>query len=65
MALTQLNPTLPIEIADNGKGIAFAVIDYGEEHHLIWVVAMDQDGSIWCAPNPTVRVRSNWTFGRG
>ena len=64
MAFTQLSPTLPVTVEDKGKGVAFAVIDYGEEQNLIWVVALDDSGEIWCSPNPKVRVRSNWTLGR-
>ena len=41
MSFTQLNPTLPVTVEGKGKGYAFAVIDYGQEHHLIWVVALD------------------------
>jgi hypothetical protein len=41
-----------------------AVIDYGPEHHLIWVVAINATGEIWSASNPTVRMPSNWTMGR-
>lgn len=62
--LTQLNPTLPVEVTGKGKGFAIAVIDYGQEHHLLWVVAMDDTGEIWTAANPDVRVRENWTMGR-
>lgn len=62
--LTQLEPTIPVTVLDKGDGYAFAVIDYGQEHHLIWVVALDASGEIWSAPNPTVRVRANWTMGR-
>lgn len=61
---TQLNPPLPVDVADRGAGQAIAVIDYGPEHHLIWVTALDASGEIWCAPNPRVRVQSNWTMGR-
>lgn len=64
MAFTQLSPTLPVIVEGKGKGCAFAVIDYGEEHNLIWVVALDDSGEIWCSPNPKVRMRSNWTMGR-
>lgn len=39
-------------------------IDYGQEHHLIWVVALDATGEIWAVPNPEVRVQNNWTMGR-
>ena len=64
MALTQLDPTLPLTVEGRGDGYAIAVIDYGPEHHLIWVVAIDATGEIWAAPNPTVRMQSNWTMGR-
>lgn len=64
MAFTQLNPPLPISVQDRGDGLAFAVIDYGPEHNLIWVTAIDATGEIWCAPNPKVRMQANWTMGR-
>ncbi|MEH6791677.1 hypothetical protein [Parasphingorhabdus sp.] len=44
--------------------MAFAVIDYGTEHNLLWVTAIDATGEIWCAPNPKVRMQSNWSLGR-
>ena len=62
--LTQLDPPLPLEVEDKGKGFAIAVIDYGPEHHLVWVTALDENGEIWCAPNPRVRLQGNWTMGR-
>jgi hypothetical protein len=64
MSFTQLDPPLPVEVLERGKGLALAVIDYGPEHNLIWVTAIDDSGEIWCAPNPMVRVRQNWTMGR-
>lgn len=63
MTLTQLNPPIPMRVVDKGAGFAFAVIDYGQEHHLIWVVGLDS-GEIWAAPNPEVRLLPNWTMGR-
>lgn len=64
MSFRQLDPTIPVHVLDKGDGYAFAVIDYGQEHNLIWVTALDHDGEIWCAPNPKVRVKGNWTMGR-
>ena len=61
---TQLNPSIPLHVLDKGDGQAIAVIDYGAEHHLVWVTAIDATGEIWCAPNPRVRMQSNWTLGR-
>ncbi|MXP14157.1 hypothetical protein GRI44_05265 [Altererythrobacter confluentis] len=62
--LTQLNPTIPVTVIDKGAGYAIAVIDYGQEHNLIWVTAITSTGEIWCAPNPKVRMDTNWTMGR-
>jgi hypothetical protein len=64
MSFTQLAPNIPVSVEGKGHGSAFAVIDYGEEHNLIWVVALDDSGEIWCSPNPKVRMQKNWTMGR-
>ena len=64
MSLTQLAPPLPLHVVDRGKGQAMAVIDYGPEFDLLWVVAMDDGGEIWCVPNPQVRMQANWSLGR-
>ena len=61
---TQLNPQIPLHVLGKGDGIAFGMIDYGPEHNLIWVTALDANGEVWCAPNPTVRFQKNWTLGR-
>ena len=61
---TQLNPPLPVLVTDRGAGLALAVIDYGPEHNLLWVTALDDSGEIWCAPNPKVRMQHNWSMGR-
>ena len=62
---TQLNPTIPLHVLGKGDGYAIGMIDYGQEHNLIWVTALDSSGEIWCAPNPSVRLGRNWTMGRG
>ena len=64
MAFQQLEPTIPVHVLEKGDGYAFAVIDYGQEHDLIWVTALTGSGEIWCAPNPMVRMGKNWTMGR-
>lgn len=58
----QLNPTIPMHVEGKGSGFAIGVIDYGQEHHLLWVVAIDATGEIWCGANPDVRVRPNWSM---
>ena len=47
-----------------GDGLAIAVIDYGMEHNLLWVVALNTSGEIWCVPNNEVRISANWSAGR-
>ena len=61
---TQLNPPIPMKVIDKGDGLAIGVIDYGAEHDLLWVTAIDATGEIWCAPNPRVRMQKNWSLGR-
>ncbi|WP_068073745.1 hypothetical protein [Novosphingobium lentum] len=61
---TQLNPTIPLHVLGKGHGYAIGMIDYGQEHNLIWVTAIDDTGEIWCAPNAKVRLGKNWTMGR-
>ena len=62
--LTQLDPPIPLHVLGRGDGLAMAVIDYGPEHNLLWVTAIDATGEIWCAPNPEVRMQGNWSMGR-
>ncbi|GGC35666.1 hypothetical protein GCM10011371_23800 [Novosphingobium marinum] len=62
---TQLSPAIPLHVLERGDGLAVGVIDYGEEHDLIWVTAIDATGEVWCAPNHKVRFGKNWTMGRG
>ena len=61
---TQLNPTIPVHVLGKGDGYAIGMIDYGQEHNLIWVTALDDSGELWCAPNHKVRLGKNWTMGR-
>ena len=41
---TQLNPPIPMKVIDKGDGLAIGVIDYGAEHDLLWVTAIDATG---------------------
>lgn len=59
--LTQLNPPLPLD-TPKGKGLAHAVVDYGIEHDLVWVVFIDATGECWSFRNPDVRAQNNLTF---
>jgi hypothetical protein len=61
--MLQLNPTIPM-MTPRGPGYALFVVDYSQEHHLMWVVALDDGGEVWMFENPEVRVQSNFTLGR-
>lgn len=61
----QLNPTIPVYIKSKEKtGYALAVIDYSQEHDLIWIVALDESGEMWCVPNADIRAVKNYSIGR-
>jgi hypothetical protein len=64
MAFTQLDPPIPLTVLEKGDGFAVGVIDYGQEFDLLWVVALNDSGEIWSAPNPQVRMQGNWSMGR-
>lgn len=61
---TQLNPCIPVQVEGKGKGVAVAVIDYSQEHDLMWVVITDAAGEFWCVPNALLRAQANWSLGR-
>ena len=61
--LTQLNPPLPL-ITPKGKAWAHIVIDYGQEHDLLWVCFQDETGECWTWDNRDVRIQENITMGR-
>jgi hypothetical protein len=61
--IQQLNPTIPL-ITPRGSGFAHLVIDYSQEHDLIWIVFLDESGECWSYGNKDVRIVNNETFGR-
>jgi hypothetical protein len=62
--MLQLNPMLPIiRVSDNMKGYAFLVIDYSQEHDLMFTCTMD-NGEIWTLKNNELRMEKNITLGR-
>jgi hypothetical protein len=62
--MLQLNPMLPIyRISDSTKGYAFLVIDYSQEHDLMFTCAME-NGEIWTLKNSEIRIEKNITLGR-
>lgn len=62
--ILQLNPMIPIvRVKDNMEGYAFLVIDYSQEHNLLFTCAMN-DGEIWTLNNKEIRFYVNITMER-
>jgi len=61
--ILQLNPAIPLE-TPKGKGFAHFILDYSQEHEMIWVVFIDSTGECWSFRNPEIRLQKNMTFGR-
>jgi hypothetical protein len=61
--MLQLDPPIPIE-TPKGKGLAHILIDYGIEHDLLWVTALDENGQVWCYRNRDIRFQMNISAGR-
>lgn len=62
--MLQLNPMIPIiRKADGMKGYAFLVIDYSQEHYILFVCGMD-DGEIWSLDNREISLQNNPSLGR-
>jgi hypothetical protein len=61
--IIQLNPVIPV-ITPKGPGLAHAIIDYGIESHLCWIVFQDDTGECWTWSNPYIRAQKNETHGR-
>jgi hypothetical protein len=62
--ILQLEPMIPIKrVSDNMEGYAFLVIDYSQEHDLLFTCAMD-DGEIWTLNNKEIRFCKNISLDR-
>jgi hypothetical protein len=62
--ILQLNPMIPMTRKSDGmKGYAFLVIDYSQEHYILFVCAMD-NGDIWALNNKELSMQSNLSLGR-
>jgi hypothetical protein len=62
--IVQLNPTIPIiRKSDKMKGYAFLVIDYSQEHDLLFTCAM-HNGEIWTLNNKEISLCENISLSR-
>ena len=71
MNIRQLNPVIPVKVVGGpgwkgptGNGMAIAWFQPNIEHHLTWIVFMDETGQCWEVENPYIRARANFTWGR-
>lgn len=60
---TRIDPPLPLE-TPKGKAMAHFLIDYGFEHHLMWVCFQDETGECWTWNNTQIRLQPNISAGR-
>lgn len=62
--ILQLNPMIPIfRKSDKMKGYAFLIIDYSQEHDLLFTCAMD-NGEIWTLKNNEISFCNNISLTR-
>jgi hypothetical protein len=61
--ILQLNPQIPL-ITPKGKGWAHLVIDYSQEHDLVWVVFLDDTKECWSFGNKDIKIVGNTTLNR-
>jgi len=55
---------IPIyRVSDGMEGYAFLVIDYSQEHNLLFTCAMD-NGEVWTLLNSEIRVQKNISLNR-
>ena len=59
--IIQLDPTIPME-TPKGPAKAHFLIDYGQEHHLIWVCFQNDTGECWTWSNPQIKIEENVTM---
>jgi|TARA_R110000803_G_scaffold86751_3_gene153231 hypothetical protein len=60
----QLNPMIPItRESDKMEGYAFLIIDYSQEHNILFTCAMD-NGEIWTLSNQEIRFCKNISLDR-
>ena len=60
--ILQLQAPVPLD-TPRGPGFAHFLIDYGQEHHLLWVVFLNESGECWTFSNKDIRLSPNETMG--
>ena len=60
--IQQLNPPLPVD-TPRGPAYAHMVIDYSQEHYLLFVCFLQSSGECWIYANRDVRLQCNVSMG--
>jgi hypothetical protein len=63
MSMLRLDPPIPV-ITPKGRAWAHVLIDYSQEHHLVWVCFQDDTGECWSWQNRDIRIQPHPTRGR-
>jgi len=61
--IKRLDPPIPV-VTPKGAAMAHFLLDYGFEHHLMWICFQDETGECWTWENPKIRVQLNHTANR-
>ena len=60
--MMQLNPPIPVD-TPRGPAYAHLVIDYSQEHYVLFVCFLAESGECWVLPNKDVKLQKNLTMG--
>ncbi|HMG14721.1 MAG TPA: hypothetical protein VK590_04700 [Saprospiraceae bacterium] len=63
MSILQLDPQIPMT-TPKGEGYAIAMLDYSQDHDILFVIVINETGEIWTLPNSQVRAVKNISMGR-
>ena len=60
--MMQLNPPIPVD-TPRGPAYAHLVIDYSQEHYVLFVCFLCDSGECWVLPNRDVKLQTNVSMG--
>jgi len=60
--MLQLHTPIPVE-TPKGAGFAHLIIDYGQEHNLLFVCFINDTGECWTFSTKDIRLEKNLTMG--
>ena len=63
MSMLRLDPPLPV-LTPKGKAWAHVLIDYSQEHHLIFVCFQDDTGECWSWESRDLRIQTSAVYRR-